>query len=408
LTLVYASQIEMAENHPGRVRPSNFAAASSTAEKTELVLRLLAGEPIRAVAQESQRPRRQLAAWKRRFLEGGEAALAGPKEAPELDLLRVARQKEEEKVEELEVTNRLLERRIRLLSQTSSADHPTCSAAYAHALEDADAKALAVPEWGTYVLVRASDNGLLQATGMRPLAGLGPTSDVKGGLERLRRAGVRSISLVTNPLWCPELSVLQRHFDSCRKFKSYFLVDRGSGRVRVRKRHRNRINHALRKSEVREVSLADHLDTWLRLYRGNARRRQIGEGFSPTYFERLVGVDGLETLAVVSEGRIVTMTLWLRHEEVLYFHDGASAEEGFQISASYAAFGHAIERSTSSSYVFLGGSAGLRDDPRDGLASFRRGFANATAPSYVCSATLHRSGNDEVGDRPGQGLNRST
>jgi hypothetical protein len=61
---------------------------------------------------------------------------------------------------------------------------------------------------------------------------------------------------------------------------------------------------------------------------------------------------------------------------------------GFEISAAYAAFAHAIENATECRYVLLGGSAGLSDDRLDGLAVFKRGFANASALSYLCSATL--------------------
>jgi hypothetical protein len=348
----------------------------------------LGGEPIGEVARQSRRPRRQLSAWKNRFLEGGEESLSGHGSLPELDLLRAAQQQEEGTVEELQVANRLLERRLRLLCHRASAAHPISSAAYARAVEDAETEALEIPEWKTFVLVRTAKNGLLQATGLRPLAGLSPDSDVIGGLERLRDAGIRSVSLVTNPLWCPELSVLKASFASCREFKNYYLVDREAKQARIRKRHRNRVNRALGMSEVREVLLADHLDSWLRLYEENARRRQIRGEFSPEYFERLAENEEFETVAVVTEERIVTMTIWFRHEDVLYFHDGASSEEGFEISASYAAFAHAIEHAAPCSYVFLGGSAGMRDDRSDGLASFRRGFANATAPSYLCSATL--------------------
>jgi transposase-like protein len=43
----------------------------SVQEKTELVLRLLRGEPIDAVSRESQVPAHELEAWKRNFLDQG-------------------------------------------------------------------------------------------------------------------------------------------------------------------------------------------------------------------------------------------------------------------------------------------------------------------------------------------------
>jgi Acetyltransferase (GNAT) domain/Helix-turn-helix domain len=371
-----------------RVRPARLASECSASEKVELVLRLLAGEPIGDVARESRRPQRQLSAWKKRFLAGGEESLSGQVKSAEIDLLRAARQREDEEAEELAIANRLLERRLRLLCRQAPVDHPTTSAAYAHAQQDPETEALEVPEWETYVLVRASASGLLQATGLKPLAGLRPGGDMSGGLERLRDAGVRSVSLVTDPMWCPELHVLTGSFGSCRQLKTYYLVDREAKQTQIRKRHRNRINRASRAAEVRKVSLSDHLDVWFRLHEENVRRRQIQDAYSREYFERLAEMGGLETVAVIKEGRFVTMTLWFRHEDVLYYREGASSEEGFEISASYGAFAYAIQHAAPCSYVFLGGSVGMYDDHRDGMATFRRGFANATVPSYLCSATL--------------------
>lgn len=371
-----------------RVRPERFASEGSAPEKLELVLRLLAGEPIGEVARESRRPRRQLSAWKKRFLAAGEESLSGQAKSAEIDLLRAARQREDEEAEELAIANRLLERRLRLLCHRAPVAHPTTSAAYARALRDAETEVLEVPEWETYVLIRASAGGMLQATGLKPLAGLRPGGDISGGLERLRDAGVRSISLVTDPMWCPELDVLKGSFNSCREFKTYFIVDREAKQVQIRKRHRNRINRALRSAEVRKISLADHLDSWLRIYEENVRRRQIRNAYRPEYFEQLAELGALEVIAVIKDERFVTMTLWLRHEDVLYYREGASSEEGFEISASYAAFAYAIEHAAPCSYVFLGGSVAMYDDHSDGMATFRRGFANATVPCYLCSATL--------------------
>jgi hypothetical protein len=84
------------------------------------------------------------------------------------------------------------------------------------------------------------------------------------------------------------------------------------------------------------------------------------------------------------------MTLWVECDDILYYHDGASSEVGFETSASYAAFAHVIENLTGWRYLVLGGSAGLGDQPQDGLVVFKRGFANASATSYLCRATLNR------------------
>ena len=95
---------------------------------------------------------------------------------------------------------------------------------------------------------------------------------------------------------------------------------------------------------------------------------------------------GVRTVAAIVEGEIVTMTIWLRHEDILYYYDGASSATGFGIGASYAAFAHVVETATECRYVFFGGSSDFRDELTDGLAVFKRGFSNSSAPSYLCSA----------------------
>jgi hypothetical protein len=91
---------------------------------------------------------------------------------------------------------------------------------------------------------------------------------------------------------------------------------------------------------------------------------------------------------VVVDGEIVTMSLWIAHQDTLYFHDGASSVTGMAVSAAYAAFSHIVETAGDCRYVLLGGSAGLNDKRSDGLAMFKRGFANISLVSNLCSSTL--------------------
>ncbi|MGN6372219.1 MAG: GNAT family N-acetyltransferase [Solirubrobacteraceae bacterium] len=371
------------------MRPDRFESQTPTNLKIELVLRSLGGEPLAELARETGRPKRQLSAWRRRFLAGGEAQLKGD-EPHEIGALPGERSELSAKIAELETDNRMLARRLALLGPdrvSPCAPRPYCSELYSSALEEPGVARLHLPEWGTYVLVRDGRGRPRHATGARPLASLDPHCDVGAGLDALRQAGIASVSLVTDPLWCPDASALDHAFATCRVFKEYYLVDREDD-VHIRKRHRNRINQALRVGVVEEISLADHLQTWIELYRRNVASRQIAQPFSPAYFERLAHMEGLRTIAVLVKGEIVTMTLWIQHGDSLYFHDGASSVTGHEISAAYAAFAHAIASTAQCRYVLLGGSQGFHDERLDGLAVFKRGFSNASLVSYLCSAKL--------------------
>jgi hypothetical protein len=374
-------------------RPQRFGSESSVDEKVELVLRLLRGETLAELSRETGRPRKQLSAWRRRFLVGGETALAGGREQPDPEALRDAQAKLTARLRVRETESRLLARRVALLGDRSRRGntHLYCSAPYAHALEEPGTESLYVAAWDTHVLVRNGEVGVRQAQGVRPYLSLDPGADPQAGLEELREAGIASFSAITDPMWSPEAAPLQRAFDICHPFTEHHLID-CEGESQMRKRHRNRINQARRVCEVREVSLADHLDRWLELYGGNVEKRQIPQPYTDAYFERLASIEGLRTLAVFAGGEIVAMNLWVTHQDTLYFHEGASSVIGRELYAAYAAYAHAIETAVDCRFVLLGPRGGLRDDPSDGVAAFKRGFANGAVVSYLCSVSLTNPG----------------
>ena len=179
------------------------------------------------------------------------------------------------------------------------------------------------------MLVREARSGRPHATGILPITPLDPQSDVEGGLEALRKAGIASVSLVADPMWCPDPSVLRGAFDICQRFREHYFVDRDAP-VRYHKRHRRRLSEARRAGTVAELQLADHLGRWHELYGQNVANRGISEPFTAAYFEQLSTLPTLRTIAVLVGDEIVTMTLWLQHEDTLYLHDSASDQRGFR------------------------------------------------------------------------------
>jgi hypothetical protein len=368
-------------------RPRDEAGADV---KVDLTLRALGGESLASLAREAGRPRKQLSAWRRRFIAGGEAALDSGRDTAQIEVLRRSELELGEKVAGLERENRMLARRLELATVEPTVRlHPYCSAEYASGFAEPGVRPLEVAAWQSHVLVRERD-GSAPASAVRPIGSLNPRCDVSAGIAELHEKGASTVALVTDPMWSPEPRVLTEAFDVCRPFKEHYLVDR-EGEVKLRKRHRNRINQARRIGKVREISLSEHLATWQDLYRGNVARLRIAEPFSESYFEALAKLPDLRALAVETQDELVAITLWVAHYDTLYFHDGASNELGMEVSAAYAAFAHAIE-TTDRRYVLLGGSAGLRDEPSSGLTMFKRGFANTVLVSYLCSARLSVTG----------------
>ncbi len=90
--------------------PENLPERWSIPRKTELVLRLLRGEPVDVVSRESQIPAHELEGWKRVFLETGARGLKSRAE-PEERELTLARAKIGELMMRLELAEHLIEKR---------------------------------------------------------------------------------------------------------------------------------------------------------------------------------------------------------------------------------------------------------------------------------------------------------
>jgi len=368
-----------------------------TALKLQIVEQLLRGANLDTLARETGRSRKQLAFWYRRFLRGGEAYLSGRQDLSEISKLRQLNQALVTRAEDLERRNRELVKALEAARGDAlprSLAHPKCSEQYAKAFEASGIEIFHVPEWRTHVLLKTAPGLQLvrHATGVSGHSSLDPDCDLRGGLERLRQAGVGSVSLITDPMWSPSQNILEAAFGSCRTFQENYLLDRELGRTRPRKRHRNMIHSARKLCAIDRVQLLPWLDHWWTLYHDNCQQRAHVYSTPPKYFEMLADLEGVDVLAAHHENEIVTMTIWLRFNDILYYIDGASNQRGLAISAPYATFAYVIDQYVNCRYIFFGGSADFRGPRSDGLARFKRGFANVAVQDYLCTSHLRSDG----------------
>ncbi len=250
---------------------------------------------------------------------------------------------------------------------------------------------LDVAEWRTAVLRRPIPSSDWEdALGCYPLSLLHREANLEGGLERLRSAGLVSVSLVADPVTGPAPEALAGAFPVCRPFKTHYLIDRAAGPVRLSATHRRWIRKALRESEVTPIRLRDSLGDWARLYRQTVERHAITglQKFSPEYFAAVAGMPELEAFCARIDGEIVAMALWVRTTEAVYYHLGASDSRGYEAQAMYGIFAAANEYFSATKVMHLGGAAGLTPNEDDGLARFKRGFANREVEAYFCGACL--------------------
>lgn len=248
-----------------------------------------------------------------------------------------------------------------------------------------------VEEWRTALLVRQIPGSTWRdALGCYPLALVHPRGDLQSGLSRLRATGLVSVALVPDPLNGPPSEALAAAFPVCRPFKTHYLIDREAGPVQFAPTHRRMIRKAVKACSIGLVNLRDTLEEWKRLYAHTVTRHRITgiQKFAPSYFTALADAPEVFAFAAQCDGQIVAMILWVRSGDTAYAHLEGSSIAGYKTQAIYGIFAAANDYFHDCRFLHFGGTAGVADRGYDGLAYFKRGFANRHVTSYFCGSYL--------------------
>jgi len=262
-----------------------------------------------------------------------------------------------------------------------------------------------VEPWGTPVLLRDAPGGAQDVAGLYPLCALREGGDLQAGMEVLRQTGAVSVVAVADPFAALEPADLRHAFALVRPFKTHWTVECAAGPPEFSRHHRQEIRVAGRRCHIRMGALRDHLDDWCRLYAGLCRRRGLSglHAFPRSSFAALAEADGLHAFIAASEaGEIMAMHLWIDDGRVAYSHLAAADLAGYHARASYGLYAAAIEYFAGREAIDLGGGAGLAD-AEDGLAQFKRGFANANRTAHLCGHILDRAAYDRLSAGCGDG-----
>jgi GNAT acetyltransferase-like protein len=281
--------------------------------------------------------------------------------------------------------------------------HPYSTIEYGESLRHIG-EPIHVPEWGTTVLKRACGMGHHDAIGTYPIAVLQPDCDLAAGLDRLARMGLVSVVLVLENVLRPELRELERTFDVARPFKRHYLFDRAASAAYSSQHHHYEVRRAVRKVRVERFDLTARLGEWTSLYQLLVARRGLAgtfHAFPDRHHEVLARLDGVVAVGAFVEGRLVSCHLWVCHDGHAMSHLAASDEAGYASGAAYAVNDASIELLTQCRILNFGGAAGADDDDEDGLVRFKRGFSNATAPSYLCGKVLAAASYAELSRQAG-------
>lgn len=250
-----------------------------------------------------------------------------------------------------------------------------------------------LPGSRTHVLLRPiPGTDRVDAMGCYPLCVLSGADGLQADFELLRARGVVSFVGVTDCLSQPDPTALARAFDVCRPFKTHYTYDATAEGADYSKHHRDRVRRALKSCEVREVSLAEHLDDWMRCYETLVEKKGISgiQDFDRAYFEKLAALPGFFLVGAFVEGRMESGHIWLRHERWAYAHLAASTPVGYKLRCAFPIYDFAIRALRAECVIDFGGGAGVSTDGQDGLSQFKRGFANGERTNLLCGAVIDR------------------
>jgi hypothetical protein len=248
---------------------------------------------------------------------------------------------------------------------------------------------------GSWIIERAiPSSASIDAMGCYPLFCCAAWASLKDDFSEIER-GVVSLTAVADPFgdWTPEM--LSELFpDLCRPYKMHNVIDlRGVEPKPLAANHLRNIRRAQDRLQIEVLAEPSrHLLDWQELYANLIARHGISgiSAFSKSSFEWQFCTPGLQAIGARRGDEWVGMTLWYEQGERAYYHLGAYSEEGYELSASFGIFSAAIEFFRKRRIRYLNLGAGLDPKGEDGLSRFKRGWANAQRPVYICGRIFDR------------------
>jgi hypothetical protein len=132
------------------------------------------------------------------------------------------------------------------------------------------------------------------------------------------------------------------------------------------------------------------LDDWCRLYDVLIARHSLRgiKAFSREAFAQQLAVPGLRMFRASTSRDVAAMQIWYVQNRIAYNHLTAMSDDGYAVRAGYVLYAEALTRlADEADWADLGGAAGLRARAGDGLADFKRGWADQVRLSHLCGRT---------------------
>jgi len=262
-----------------------------------------------------------------------------------------------------------------------------------------------LPRCGGWILVRSIPGTTYKdAMGCYPLFACLDWTKLHEDLEQVS-SDLVSIALVTDTFGRLNLSYLESYFDLVQPFKTHFVADLNLPLESfVHKDHRY---YARKSQKIMDIEVhcqpSQYLVDWMKLYDNLISRHHIKgvNTFSRKCFDIQLKIPGMVMFLGRREGEIVGATLVMIHDQEAYAHLSAYSNEGYRIRASYGIHWKALVYLQEQGIRFFdgGGSAGINENPSNGLSIFKKGWSNAIRMVYFCGRIFDRQKYESVCQR---------
>ena len=206
-----------------------------------------------------------------------------------------------------------------------------------------------------------------------------------------------SLVLVADPFGSYTREILSRTFrDLVVPFKEHFIADlQHPTNSFVSKHHHYYARKALATVKVEVCpDPVRMLDEWSKLYDNLVTRHQLSgiKAFSRAAFAKQLNVPGMIMLRALHEGETVGAHLWYVQGDVAFSHLAAANASGYKLMSAYALCWSAIDHFAGKvRWIDWGAGAGLNATGPEGLTRYKKGWANAIRPVYLCGRIFNNA-----------------
>jgi hypothetical protein len=203
---------------------------------------------------------------------------------------------------------------------------------------------------------------------------------------------VVSVGLVADPYGNYTQEQLADCFDVVNAYKVHYIADLTKPLDTLGSKHHRKIAQSA--LEKMEVKVCEHTERfakgWTKLYQNLSHRHQIKgiRAFSEQAFTRQLQMPEIIVHKAMYKGEVIGAQLFFQHNDVVHCHLGAVNDLGYSLGAFYALDYYSIEYfSGKANKLDIGGGTGIfRDEKKDGLSRYKKGWSTEIRPVYFCGS----------------------